>query len=96
MYKIKHLLLTRFNIHIEAFDKNYTGGEWPGVGQTYLHQRIELFKKICIPSVVAQSTDFVWLVFFSNQTPRRFKEEIDRIAEQHSIFHPIYIDIPLH
>lgn len=61
-----HFLITRFNLKKEDWisDKN----ENSILNDEWLKERIKLFKKYCLPSVVAQTEKkFKWLIFFENE-----------------------------
>lgn len=89
--KIQHFLLTRFNLHLESFDKQYTDS-WPGVDENYLDNRFALFQRFCLPSVTAQKSEFIWLIFFSIQTPAKYREIIAGWKTSFNFIRPIYID----
>lgn len=82
----KVFINTRFNMVMKGgvhhTDKSGTAtrtNEW-------LTRRFELFERVCLPSLMAQTdTDFHWLVFFSDRTPEPF---LKRIAELHRRFPP--------
>lgn len=62
----KHLLLTRYN-----------GGK---PDKEWNEKRIQLFKEICLPSVIAQSNqNFDWRLFVDDRTENNIKDELRRI-----------------
>ena len=68
--KICHLLLTRFNIQYEP-------NESVGIAPEWLEERLRLFEKYCLPSVVKQTCkDFTWLLFCDSRTPEIYKTKI--------------------
>ena len=82
----KVFINTRFNMvmkgGIELADKSGA----PTRTNEWLARRFDLFERICLPSLMAQTdTDFHWLVFFSDRTPEPF---LTRIAELKQRFHP--------
>jgi hypothetical protein len=81
---VDHVFLTRFNL--------------PSVGpesliraqQGWLQERVELFEKYTVPSVVAQTAaEFSWLVFLDTQSPGWL---LDRLAPliDGGVFTPVY------
>lgn len=55
--------------------------------------RLELFEHYCFCSLKAQTEqNFVWLVFFDNTTPEKFRQVITRLAAEFNAFTPIFID----
>src|SRR5579871_5907063 len=66
--KLKHFLLTRFNV--AAPGREQAIRLRPG----WLAGRFDLFRKYCLPSVAGQTRqDFEWLVFFDDQTPEEYR-----------------------
>ncbi|HLW62892.1 MAG TPA: glycosyltransferase [Flavobacterium sp.] len=70
--QIKHFLITRFNLkHSQWTKQNVLNSDW-------LYERIEIFEKICYPSVINQTQkNFVWILFFDIQTPLEIKHYIE-------------------
>jgi hypothetical protein len=69
--KIKHVILTRFNIPSPG--KELSIRSQPG----WLAGRFELFRTYCLPSVAGQTEqDFEWVIVFDEQTPSEFLNEI--------------------
>jgi hypothetical protein len=72
----KHVLLTRFNVaraqHLGAprhLDRHWLTG------------RLDLFERICAPSVAAQTVqDFTWIVLVAPESPTWLRNELHRIA----------------
>jgi hypothetical protein len=86
---LQHFILTRFNIASpgrEAPIRNAPG---------WLSRRFELFTTYCLPSMSAQDVrDFQWLIYFDEQTPEQFREQI--IAAQAQVpFESIFVG-PFH
>ncbi len=82
---LQHFVLTRFNIASpgrEAPIRNSPG---------WLSGRFELFMTYCLPSMAAQESHaFHWLIYFDEQTPEQFREQI--IAAQSQVaFEPIFV-----
>ena len=66
MDKFKHYILTRFNLLDAKTDIYNYGVKNP---QKWMWQRIVIFEKYCLPSVMKQTCqDFVWLLAFSKKT----------------------------
>jgi hypothetical protein len=67
-----HAILTRFNLpSVGAESVIRAKGEW-------LAQRVELFERYCLPSVLSQTTsDFGWLIYFDPESPEWLKERIE-------------------
>ena len=72
--KVKHFLLTRFNV--AAPGREQAIRLRPG----WLAGRFDLFRKYCLPSVADQTRqDFEWLVFFDDQTPEEYRRVISEL-----------------
>ena len=71
--RIAHVILTRFNLATPGRESSIRNQ--PG----WLDHRFGLFERFCLPSVTAQTTrDFVWLIFFDNETPQLYRDRIER------------------
>lgn len=71
---IRHVILTRFNIPSPG--RELTLRSKPG----WLAGRFELFRDYCLPSVAGQTEqDFEWVIFFDEETPAEFRDEIERL-----------------
>jgi hypothetical protein len=71
MPAFQHLLETRFSA-------------LPGFTPEWLEERVELFRRLCLPSVASQSTDsFTWLLFCDESTDERTLEQLRR--EEHRL-----------
>lgn len=70
--QLKHFLITRFNLKNEQWtQQNVLSEDW-------LEKRIELFEKVCFPSVINQSNQhFIWLIFFDIDTPQTIKNYVE-------------------
>lgn len=62
-----HYLVTRYNVPLEKWDRDKAGNQ---VGHDeWMSQRLSLFKKYCVPTVLHQSNqDFHWLIYMDVQT----------------------------
>lgn len=85
-------IATRFNVVYSEphLAKDKSGN--PTRTESWLARRFELFERICLPSMMAQTdSDFTWLVFFSDGTPRAYKERVAGINARFPAFVPIYL-----
>lgn len=80
-----HFLLTRFNVEWAASLPADPSGKLhldPG----WLAPRLQLFERVCLPSVVAQTCrDFRWLLFASEETPEPFRSQMSELASAASV-----------
>lgn len=62
-----HYLVTRYNVPFENWDRDKAGNQ---VGHDeWMHQRLSLFKKYCVPTILHQSNQaFQWLIYMDMQT----------------------------
>lgn len=81
---IDHVLLTRFNVPSAGRESLIRAQE------SWLRDRVALFEKYCLPSVLQQSViSFNWIIYFDPQSPPWLREWIDKLAPL-KIFHPIF------
>lgn len=80
----RHVLITRFNLPTVGREVAFrTESGW-------LEQRLDLFERICLPSVAAQSEQrFDWILYFDEQSPRWLRDELAQMARVRP-FHPCY------
>lgn len=78
--QLVHVLQTRFNMPTpgrEAEIRNQPG---------WLQKRFDLFEAWCLPSVGAQTVaagrDFVWIIYFDEDTPAPYRERIEALRQQ--------------
>lgn len=65
----KHYVLTRFNVNIYDRKQKMRSGQ-KIEPEKWMKNRIELFKKYCVPSVFNQSCgNFTWLIVLDTETP---------------------------
>ena len=73
MHNFKHYILTRFNAGLYSYylDKiNMHPDEW-------MRHRIDLFKKITLPSIMGQTCqNFTWFILCDPNTPKHFMDEL--------------------
>ena len=84
---IFHVIFTRFNVPSGGKEKKIRAKE------NWLDYRFDLFDRYCFPSIEAQvDQNFVWLVFFDNETPEKYLEIIKKYEDNYTNFKPIYVD----
>ena len=92
----EHFLVTRFNVRSHWFkdrSRNFQHRDIPRIDKQWLPDRFQLFDKFCYPSVKSQiNQNFTWLVFFDHETPREFRELVDRYSNW-SCFQAVYTDL---
>lgn len=72
MTGIEHFLLTRFAVRIREAAS--------APDPTWISARVEIFKAVCLPSVLAQtSKDFRWLVFLDSDVSQDLVSELEAI-----------------
>jgi len=87
---MKHFLITRFNIPYQDFSLDKAGAQT--LGEDWLTHRFSLFEKICLPSVRNQSNqDFVWMIYFGNQTSTSFRDRIAELSKEYQNINPFYV-----
>lgn len=75
----EHLLITRFNLKNPAWD--LTKNKENLLDDSWMTERIELFKNYCFPSVINQSNkNFKWLLYFDTTTNEKFKNQIEELV----------------
>lgn len=81
---LRHVLLTRFNLPTAGREVAFrTRDGW-------LEQRVDLFARICLPSVAAQTEpQFDWIVYFDAQSPAWLRERVEELRQERD-FHPCY------
>lgn len=87
MSKFTHVLLTRFNAKFAA--------SWTSLAldPAWLEHRFYLFETFCYPAVRSQTNqNFIWLLFFSSDTPQQYKDRINNMAKQYPVMRPLYHD----
>lgn len=93
---MKHFVITRFNVSFKGiYDHDKNKNEINSL--TWLRKRFELFDKYCFPSVIGQSNqDFIWLVFFGNDTPIEFHNKINGYSLLMPNFYSVFVDDDKH
>lgn len=89
-----HIITTRFNVPTESWTTTRTGHK--ALSEEWLRDRFEIFGKYCFPSFKNQSEkNFIWLVFFDEQTNDFYREKIKVFKKEFSNFTPVFVkDFP--
>lgn len=86
--RLRHYILTRFNIPIWKADKNGA----PTLNEQWLTKRFLLFDRFCFPSISAQtSDDFLWVVLFDRDTPPKWKDCLEQYKRRCPQFNPVFV-----
>ncbi|MBT8274488.1 MAG: putative rhamnosyl transferase [Bacteroidia bacterium] len=89
-HQFKHFIVTRFNLKQNIWLTDKLGSKVND--EKWLESRYQLFSKYCFPSLVSQEcTNFVWLVFFDDDTPLKFKEMNEEFRMRMNNFIPVYV-----
>lgn len=79
-----HVFLTRYNLPSRGAESLIRAREH------WLTQRTEMFERITIPAMTAQTVrDYTWLVFFDSESPAWLKEKIAR-WEADGVLTPVF------
>jgi teichuronic acid biosynthesis glycosyltransferase TuaH len=82
--RVDHALLTRFNLPSKGFESLVRAKDG------WLHNRVELFERYCLPSVRAQTRKgFHWIVYFDPESPEWLLERIQDLSAD-GLFTPIF------
>lgn len=85
-----HFLITRFNLKKEDWKKDKNSQDV--LNPRWIENRIELFKKFCLPSVLGQTTkNFTWLIFFEKGSGRAIEELIKEL-QNYSFIEAIQVE----
>jgi len=88
---MKHFIGTRFNLKTETWISTKSGNTV--LTEEWLLQRLGIFEKYCLPSVINQTNlEFHWCLFFDIKTPPIFREKIESITKRFPYIHSIFID----
>lgn len=93
--KFKHFILTHFNLKLSeegercfVLDKNQNSTQ----NENWMNERIRLFDKYCFPSIANQKNkNFIWLVFFDQDTPDKYKEIFETYHQKFNNCVPVYL-----
>ena len=86
----QHIIITRFNLKKRDWkqDKNHM----EVLGETWEKDRIRLFKKFCLPSIIGQSVKkFQWIIFFQSNPSREIKKLVEDLM-QIPIIEPVFVN----
>ncbi|WP_026914470.1 FkbM family methyltransferase [Christiangramia portivictoriae] len=76
---MQHFILTRFNLKKEDWREDKNAQEV--LNETWEKDRVKLFKKFCLPSVLGQTNkNFRWMIFFQNNPSQTIKELLGELA----------------
>ncbi|WP_138443654.1 glycosyltransferase [Sinomonas susongensis] len=79
-----HVIVTRFNLPSRGYEQSVR--ERTG----WLEQRVGLFERFCLPSVMAQTSEnFAWIAYFDPASPDWLRERIQRWRDA-SVMTPIF------
>lgn len=85
--KIKHIVITRFNLKIWQKDKSNRAT----LGEDWMEERFNLFERFCFPSLMHQSDkNFRWLCLFDSETPEKYKERVKQYQSLCPQFCPVF------
>lgn len=86
-----HFLITRFNLRNPDWD--VTKNNEVLLDEKWMDERLELFKNYCFPSVINQKNkNFKWLIFFDENTSKKYRILIEDILKSHDWIISFYID----
>lgn len=89
MIKIKHFVITLFNLNLYSCDKSMN----PVCTDVWLKNRFKLFESFCLPSMKHQTAqDYIWLCFFDVGTPKEYKAKIEGYQKEVPQFVPCFLD----
>src|SRR5687768_2976076 len=90
-YMFTHYLITRFNIRVS--DRGPEHMNSPEMDLNWLTDRLHLFLKYCVPSVLEQvNKNFTWLIYLDHHTPRSILDQINFLCESAISTELIFID----
>ncbi|MCU1507389.1 MAG: hypothetical protein QOG18_1762 [Microbacteriaceae bacterium] len=82
--RLNHVLLTRFNLPSAGVESSIRARDG------WLDDRVDLFERYCLPSVLAQSNqNFSWIIYFDPQSPAWLLNRIDGYAAE-GVCRPIF------
>ncbi len=85
-----HFLLTRFNLKKTDWKKDKNSQEV--LDNKWLKNRIELFSKYCLPSVLKQTVrNFKWLIFFQKDPEPEIRELVKKL-EVYDFIEPVFVN----
>lgn len=76
MVKFTHYLVTRFNVPVENWDRDKAGR--PTLDEPWMTHRLWLFRKYCVPTIIAQTCqNFQWVIYCDVNTSFIKKTQIE-------------------
>ncbi len=88
---MKHFLCTRFNLKNEDWVTDRDGVNV--LSEEWMNQRLELFLKYCVPSVLNQKNkNFIWVIFFDKTTSTAVRNKIKIYSNNGEFFSAEYIN----
>ena len=85
-----HFLLTRFNLKKSDWQKDKNSQAV--LDEKWLKNRIGLFTKFCLPSVLGQTLkDFKWLIFFQEDPEPEIRALVKKL-KAHDFIEPVFVN----
>jgi len=85
-----HFLITRFNLRKPDWKEDKNSQQV--LDESWLKNRIHLFKNYCLPSVLGQTNkSFRWLIFFEKDSEPEIKFLLEQL-DSHSFIEPILVN----
>ena len=86
---MKHFVITLFNLKLYRHDKTENAVRT----EEWTQSRFKLFERFCLPSVKGQTErNFIWLCFFDESTPVRYRAKIEEYRRETPQLMPIYLN----
>lgn len=86
------VILTKFNLRLSSFKNSRLEKIDVATDENYLKERFRLFETYTVPSIKNQTNqNFIWMVFFSDATPKQYKDRIANIQKEVKQFKPIFL-----
>lgn len=89
MIALKHFVIILFNLKLYRHDK----AENAVRTEEWTQSRFKLFERFCLPSVKGQTErNFIWLCFFDESTPVRYRAKIEEYRRETPQLTPVYLN----
>ncbi len=76
----KHFLITRYNVPLEGWELDKSGIYTRD--DAWMEHRFQLFKKYCVPTILAQSEDdFTWLIYCDRNTSQVYLDNMNSLIK---------------
>ena len=86
----QHIIITRFNLR--KSDWKYDKHEREVLNSVWEKDRISLFHKFCLPSVVGQSVkNFKWIIFFHANPGKEIKNLLEQLGK-YDFIEPVFVN----